>query len=173
VIKSDNGSAFTALEMQAFLAQHQVLHLLSPEGTPAYNGSIEAGIGSVKTRTHYEAARHDHPGDWTCNDIEAARCQANAMARPHGPPTPTPDEAWACRIPLIPLHRACLRSSYEDHVRRERQHRGLDSSPLNDRDWASIDRIAIGRALIDRDFLLVRRRRISPPFIRRQIAEIS
>jgi transposase InsO family protein len=173
VIKSDNGSAFTALKMRAFLAQHQVLHLFSPEGTPAYNGSIEAGIGSMKTRTHYEAARHDHPGLWTCDDVEAARCQANATARPQGPRAPTPDDAWADRISLNQVQRSLLHSSYEEHVRREQQHRGLDSGPFRDRDRASIDRIAIGRALIDGDFLLIRRRRISPPLIRRQIAKIS
>ena len=173
VIKSDNGSAFTALEMRAFLARHQVLHLFSPEGIPAYNGSIEAGIGSMKTRTHYEAARLDRPGHWTCDDIEAARCQANATSRPHGPERATPDSAWADRLPLTRGQRTLLQTTCEEHRRRERQLRGLHQRLLKERDKASIDRIAIGRALIDSSFLLIRRRRISPPFIRRQIAKIS
>jgi len=173
VIKSDNGSAFTALEMSAFLAQHQVLHLFSPEGTPAYNGSIEAGIGSMKTRTHYEAARWDRPGHWTCDDIEAARCQANATSRPHGPRSTTPDRGWTERRPLSQSQRTTLRASYETSREREEQLRERGGSSLSDRDRASIDRIAIGRALIERGFLLIRRRRISPPFIHRQIAKIS
>lgn len=173
VLKSDNGSAFTALEMRAFVARHEVLHLFSPEGTPAYNGSIEAGIGSMKTRTHYESARLDRPGHWTCDDIEAARCQANATSRPHGPQQATPDGAWGDRVPLTRGQRMLLQTSCEEHRRRERQLRGLHLSPLKERDKASIDRLAIGRALIDSGFLLIRRRRISPPFIRRQIAKIS
>jgi len=173
VIKSDNGSAFTAGEMRAFLKRHEVLHLFSPEGTPAYNGSIEAGIGSMKTRTHYEAARHDRPGHWTCDDLEAARSQANATSRPNGPQAATPDQAWAERLPLTPSQRTSLRASCENHRRQEQQIRGLSQSLLSKRERSGIDRIAIGRALIDKGYLLIRRRRISPPFIRRQIAKIS
>ncbi|GMV84091.1 MAG: hypothetical protein AMXMBFR7_52750 [Planctomycetota bacterium] len=33
------------------------LHLLSPIYYPQYNGSAEAGIGSLQTRAHHEAAR--------------------------------------------------------------------------------------------------------------------
>jgi transposase InsO family protein len=172
VIKSDNGAAFTAREMRAFLDRHEVLHLFSPEGTPAYNGSIEAGIGSMKTRTHYEAARHDRPGHWTCDDLEAARSQANATSRPHGPQAATPDQAWSERLPLTQSQRTRLRASCEEHRRRERHLRELSQSLLSERERSGIDRIAIGRALIDKGYLLIRRRRISPPFIRRQIAKI-
>ena len=49
-----------------------------------YNGSCEAGIGSMKTRTHHQSVRGEHAGDWTCADAEAARQEANETARPWG-----------------------------------------------------------------------------------------
>jgi hypothetical protein len=37
----------------------------------------EAGIGGLQTRAHCEAARHDRPGEWTCDDVYAAGLLAN------------------------------------------------------------------------------------------------
>jgi hypothetical protein len=73
VLKSDNGSAFTAEGVERFLEACEVYHLLSPPRLPSYNGACEAGIGSLKTRAHHESARNDRPGEWTCDDVEAAR----------------------------------------------------------------------------------------------------
>jgi hypothetical protein len=56
VLKSDNGSAFTSREVQARLHLSGVFSLLSPPRTPEYNGSIEAGIGSLEVRAFYESA---------------------------------------------------------------------------------------------------------------------
>jgi hypothetical protein len=44
---------------QELLDRWQVFALLSPPRLPRYNGSVEAGNGSVKTRVRQEAARHD------------------------------------------------------------------------------------------------------------------
>ena len=55
--------------------------------------AIEAGIGSLKTRTEEHATWQGHAAEWTCDDVEAARAEANATARPRGPSKPTPDEA--------------------------------------------------------------------------------
>ncbi len=68
VLKMDNGSAFISAEVEALLQEHGVFALFSPPGTPAYNGSVEAGIGSLEVRAFYESARHDRPGEWTCDD---------------------------------------------------------------------------------------------------------
>jgi hypothetical protein len=71
------------------LAQWQVIPLYSPPGRPQSNGSIEAGIGALKVRTHYQAVRQGRPGEWTLEDAEAARQEANTLGRPwgaHGPP---------------------------------------------------------------------------------------
>jgi len=106
VLKMDNGSPFVAAATQALLAQWQVVALFSPPGLPAYNGAIEAGIGSLKARTHAQAARQGHPEQWTCADLEAARQAANTLARPHGAHQPTPAEAWAARRPVAAAERA-------------------------------------------------------------------
>jgi len=73
VLKSDNGSAFVADEVQELLAQFGVKNLFSPPRMPRYNGSIEAGIGSLTSRTEQHATRQGHPGYWTWHDAEAAR----------------------------------------------------------------------------------------------------
>ena len=54
--------------------------LLSPPGTPEYNGAVEAGIESLKTRAHFIAARNDPPGEWTRDDVEGPRLMANETA---------------------------------------------------------------------------------------------
>src|SRR5215468_5658248 len=82
VLKSDNGSAFGAQEVQVLCRQFGVLNLFSPPQTPRYNGSIEAGIGSLTTRTEQAAARRGYPDAWTWDDAELARLEANATARP-------------------------------------------------------------------------------------------
>ena len=61
VIKCDN-------DVGRLLEKNGVLCLLSPPRTLEYNGACEAGIGSIKLRAHLESARHDRPGQWTCDD---------------------------------------------------------------------------------------------------------
>ena len=51
VLKLDNGSAYRAEEMQKALVCYGVLVLYSPAYNPEYNGSAEAGVGSMKSRT--------------------------------------------------------------------------------------------------------------------------
>jgi hypothetical protein len=43
----------------------------------------------------------------------------------------------------------------------------------SDREQASVDRVAIGRSLIEHGFLLVRRKRISLPIRRQRVNKIS
>ena len=83
--------------------------LLSPPRTPWYNGAIEAGIGSLRTRVHHEAARHGRPALWTCDDLEAARRQANRTARPWGHHSPTPHDVWTQRQPITIAERQAFR----------------------------------------------------------------
>jgi hypothetical protein len=94
VLKSDNGSHFTGEEMRGLLDRRGIVHLVSPPGTPRYNGAVEAGIGSLKTRSHLEAARQDRPGQWTCDDVEKARLQANDNGRPRGFEGDSPGQVW-------------------------------------------------------------------------------
>lgn len=174
VFKSDNGAAFTCHEVQQVLARYGVLHLRSPVRTPAYNGSAEAGIGSIKTRAHYESARSDRPGHWSCDDVEVARQQANLTTHREGPMSLTPEQAWAARQPITQSERNAFRQVYDRYRHEERCTRAEQGRPVTGpAAEASIDRVAIARALVECGYLLFRRRRISLPFIRRRVAKIS
>jgi transposase InsO family protein len=111
VLKLDNGSPFVADAMQELLSQWGVIPLYSPPGRPQYNGAIEAGIGALKVRTHYQAMRHGRPGEWTLEDAEAARQEANTLGRPWGVHGPTPVERWAKRQAVTPAEREAFAAS--------------------------------------------------------------
>lgn len=151
------------------LSEYRVFHLLSPPYTPAYNASIEAGIGSFQTRTHHEAARHGHAGEWNCEDVEAARLQANELARPWGHNADTPDTAWVARSPVSTENRAAFAACVQ-HVeaeeRHQRQQQLLEGIPLGPRDEKSCRRVAISRALVAHGLLSFRRRRFALPINR-------
>ncbi len=173
VLKADNGGAFIAEETQDWAAQHGVLLLLSPPRTPKYNGSAEAGIGSIKTRAHYESVRHGRPGHWTCDDVEAAVQQANETARPHGRWGPTPAELWSPRVPIGEGERRQFQRTYRRRYALECNQRGLPWSVEVQRgEKTSIDRVAISQALIEHGYLAIRRRRISTPFSQRSLVRI-
>jgi len=164
VLKTDNGSAFSAGDTLAFLDQAQVIPLFSPPRTPRYNGAIEAGIGSLKTRTECHALRHGRSA-WTWDDVEAARLEANATSRPRGLYGPTPDDLWPNRSALTSLQRALFQATL-DRLRREvRIHEGYPAEgPLPVRDDRAVERHAIRRALVEHGYLLFSRRRIPLSF---------
>ena len=174
VLKMDNGSAFIAAEVKTFLAGLGVFPLYSPPCTPSYNGSVEAGIGALEVRAFFESARHDRPGRWTSDDVAAARLQANATIRRFGPGTPTPDEMWNGRTPISTLESHVFRLAYDRERLRACAER--DDAPCDresHRFRASIDRVALSRALIVRGLLLLRSRRLTPPITLRSAARIS
>jgi transposase InsO family protein len=174
VLKLDNGSAFVSGAFKRLAAEHGVLLLYSPPGTPSYNGGVEAGNGSIKIRAHLESARNDRPGDWTCDDVEAARRQANELARPRGPYGPSPAESWHARLPLGEAGRELFRETYAECYACERSARGmLPDIELQHGQQAAIDRVAITRALLRHGFLLIRRRRVSRPISAPKAARIS
>jgi transposase InsO family protein len=155
VLKSDNGSAFGAPAVAALLHNFGVLSLFSPPHTPSYNGSIEAGIGSLKPRTEAHAARQGRPGSWTWDDVAAARLEANAHARPRGLTGPTPDEAWAARASISAAERVSFGRLVEDHRWAARRELGLPSAgPLPVLTDRAVDRVAIRRALVEHGVLL-------------------
>ena len=164
VIKWDNGSAFIAEATRAFLKERGVIPLFSPPRLPSYNGSCEAGIGGLKNRAHLESARQDRPGEWTCDDVEAARELANETARPRGASGPTPNEASARRTKITVEERERFQEIVNEERERERAARGiLLPFALSKKEQNSIDRKAIGHALVRCDLLLIRRRRIPQP----------
>jgi transposase InsO family protein len=173
-IKSDNGCHFVAGEVQALLAEYRVAHLRSPFYSPTFNGSIEAGICSLKIRAHYEAARHNRPGEWTTDDVEGARLRGNELGRPHGMARGTPDAEWARRAPIAEDTRRSLLALISQYELEEARRRGYqEGAPLGDDVRLSIGRDAIGRALCQLGFVHYRRRRIplpNPRFVRSRIA---
>jgi putative transposase len=168
VLKSDNGS-FKAREMLSFLKQWNVCPLLSPTRTPQYNGAVEAGIGSIKTRAHHIAAQHGRPGEWTCDDVEAARLLANATARPNGRRAATPQAAWSRRPDITRDDRKWFFETLDlfqkrIDARRPRQATRAKSGPNAAHETALLHRVAIRRALVARHLLtLTKPRRITPP----------
>jgi transposase InsO family protein len=174
VIKTDNGSAFVSEIFQDLLAEHRILQLRSPPYTPKYNGAVETGIGTLKTHAHYASARHDRPGQWTCDDVEEARRRGNAYSRPHGAWRSTPDEAWDDRIRLGEGRRMRFLATYREVYEEEMNRRGV--LPLigpTPREKASIDRYAISKALRRCGYLLIRRRRVTPAIRQRKAASIT
>ena len=127
---------------------------------PAYNGSCEAGIGSLKKRTAWQAALRGHPPGWSSQDCETARLQANRTARPWGPSGPTPEETWLQRSAITSEIRTRFLETVKDYEAQLYDELD-DSSDLRVR--RRIERQAVTRALIACGILWIRRRSISPP----------
>ena len=116
----------------------------------------------MKTRAHHEAARNDRPGEWTCDDVEGARLQANETARPWGAEGPTPDQSWYYhRAPLNTIDRELFAEEVARRREGVRARRGcLPGFEPSADEKASIDREAVSRSLMELGYLKVRRRRI-------------
>jgi hypothetical protein len=156
VLKSDNGSPFIAEELEAVLLRCRVWQLFSPVRLPSYNGSCEAGIGSMKTRTHHQAALRGHAGEWTCDDVEAARLLANQTARPWGLHGPVPEEAWQGRVRIGPEERAAFAEAVRQLESQARSEQGYAVADRLDRlAQAAVYRAALSRALISWGLLLL------------------
>jgi hypothetical protein len=140
--------------------------LLSPPLTPRYNGSAEAGIGSLKTRVFYQAAQHG-VYDWTSDDVECARQQASLLTRPWGPCGPTPQDRPQARTPITQAQRDQFRQAFLQARAQILDEKGLPDEPweaLSLTAQAAVARASVRRALESLGDLLVRRRQISPPF---------
>jgi transposase InsO family protein len=168
VLKADNGSAFIADVTQNFLSPWGVNLLFSPPYTPGYNGAIEAGIGSLKTRTERFATRAGHPGSWTLDDVAAAPLEANATARPQGETGPTPNELWSTRR-SIPAHERCW---FQETAQQRREELG-ETEGLSRREERRRQRQAIRRALVEHGILLFSRRLFPLPIRNHKVANIT
>lgn len=164
VLKSDNGSGFIAETTRQFLEDWRVRPLYSPPYTPSYNGSVEAGNGALKLFTHEQAAHQDRAGCWTADDAEAARCMANELMRPRRLAGQSRAEAWRAREPISAEERGVFGRTLEQHENLVRSEEGY---PIDIRlglsAQATVDRLAIRRALVDRGILTFTRRLITPP----------
>jgi transposase InsO family protein len=173
VLKSDNGSAFRADELKRLLRLWQVWPLYSPPGRPGYNGSIEAAIRSLKTRTQLEAYRNGHAGMWTSADLDAARDLANTIARPRGHQEATPAAAWdARRPPTRGEHEAFATLVRErEALARCQDHIALDAA-LDHYEQAALHRRVLTQALVESGLLTITRRPIPQRFFGQKVANI-
>ena len=172
VLKSDNGSAFKA-DVLDLLADWQVIPLPSPPQTPRYNGSCEAGIGGLKTRTRHQAALAGHPGLWTSEDIEAARRQGNEFHYPNGHRQSTALDLWQSRTPIDRAERERIYLTVEQ-IRSQMDHTmdPLSRRSLTAADKAAIHRRVVRRALVELGILSVTRRLITLPLKPKKWARI-
>ncbi|MFB3894346.1 MAG: transposase family protein, partial [Phycisphaerae bacterium] len=174
VLKSDNGSPFTAKDFEDLLLQWKVTPLLSPPRWPMYNGSIEAGFGALNTRVFFEASQHGRYDHWLTDDVQAARLLANIVSRPHGRLAPTPQQRWDQRSLLTDQQRIDFLQALADCTQRVKAELGLALIPdLVPKDRATVARQATGRALQQLGYLQVQRRRITPPFNLAKVGRIS
>jgi transposase InsO family protein len=160
VLKLDNGSAYRAEQMQKALAGDRVLVLHSPAYNPEYNGSAEAGVGSMKTRTHEQAERAGHPGLWTAEDAERARLEANVFSVSPVDPHRSPQQVWDTREPLRAEEREALAAKVNTFREQEKAQQ-VTASPeadVKEPSW----RVLLRRALRSLGYLLLRWRRIPP-----------
>ena len=99
VFRMDNGSGLIHQEVAKLLARYGVTALRSPAYTPSYNGSIEAGMGSLKHYLAEIATQHGRARRPMRDDLEGALLLQAALGGPRGATVP-PAEAWRDRTPI-------------------------------------------------------------------------
>jgi transposase InsO family protein len=171
LLKSDNGSAFRSELVQHLLADHRVAWLPSPVRTPRYNGSCEAGIGSMKVRTLFLAARESAVGTWSSDDLETARGQANALTRPNGHLGPAPGDLWSDRPPITDDERTEFHTAVFRH-RAINLQQSSSTESMTKTIIDSIQRQAVRRALVELGMLSIIRRSITLPLRLLKLAKI-
>lgn len=108
VLKVDNGAAFGSHDLGTWAAAVGAQVLYSPPRYPRYNGSIEASIGSIGTRTHHLAAAAGPPEYWTADDVERARVDANLTPHPDRGVAITAAHRWHAAPPITTSERRCF-----------------------------------------------------------------
>jgi transposase InsO family protein len=171
VLKSDNGPAFRAGTTKRFLTRWEVFAVFSPPYTPSYNGAIEAAIGSLKIRTRQLALLDGQPDLWTSGLAELARQKANATARPRRLHGLAPDEVWDSRRRLTADNRAAFQATVRQYRFEEWQKQEpLPEDQIDHWSQAKVDRVALRRACVTHDLLLLTRRSIPGQIKRPKVA---
>lgn len=168
ILKSDNGKSLRCGEVALVLALHGILALVSPPRAPGYNGACEAGIGALKLWAHHIAAASGREHAWSCDDVLEAQRAVNTRARENGL---SAEDSWVTRRRFGAQEREQLWSSYRTHLALERELRGhpggVEAAAF---EQASLDRVAIRRALVELGLVSFRRRWIRPPIRLKKVA---
>jgi transposase InsO family protein len=174
VLKHDNGSHFCNDTIERLLSVREVISLVSPKYYPQYNGALEAGNGSIKTFTAHLAASQDHPGWWTCDNVDGAIMLANDLCRTWGPNCPSATSMWNSRTAISEKQRKEIREMV-DEKDWKLAHPQPDWDGVVDphiADKALRTRVAISQSLQKLKHLTITRRRLSlaiNPAIRRSV----
>lgn len=162
VLKSDNGSAFIAEELQVLCRKWGVILLWSPPRKPRYNGSCESGIRWMKVRTENLAMLSGRPRNWRSMDLERALALTNELPKQPLRGAKGRGEVFAGREPLSEEEQAAFLTSVQEEEALEREARGVPLSlKLSRSEQATIDRTAIRRALVAQGILNIRKRRVA------------
>jgi transposase InsO family protein len=175
VLKVDNGAAFDSAALQKLLSEHGVQGLYSPPYTPQYNGAAEAGVGAMKGRTEAQALARGAPGEWTWDDTEAARQEANGACVGRRETSPTRAAVWAAREPLG----AEARAAFQAEVLRQEEGKSpavtaeAEAAGEETSDKACPWRVVLRRALVALGYLVFSWRRIPLQVKAKQTAKIT
>ena len=132
--------------------------MYSPPACPEYNGAIEAGIGSLKTRTQASAHSHGRLLEWTDDDLAYARAEANHTPRQRGG---SAADAWSARQPITPVERVCFDLITQRRRFEVRKCEGITlDTDLDHWQSSALDRKALSRALVEHGDLTFTRRSI-------------
>ena len=159
---------------RALLDEWGVTPMRSPPVTPQYNGSCEAGNGSMKLRSHYRAASAGRSGRWTSKDVEGARRHANECHYPNGHAQPTPLEVWQSRSPIDHNERRRFQTTVE-RIRTRCQHAQAmnQQETPTDAERATENRRVVRQALVELGLLSITWRFITLPIKPKKLAKIS
>jgi hypothetical protein len=159
VIKFDNGSEFIDGGSTALHERWGVETLRSPPDLPSYNGSCEAGHGSIRFHTELLARRDGSPGQWTFDHLEGGRTWSNEVTTPGRPGTAT--DRFAANRPIGLAERAAFRSAVAQ-ARRSRWIQLSVAAQVQDRTIAlmsaptTVNRAAISATLRNMGYLITR-----------------
>lgn len=159
VLKSDNGKALTQGGVPALHAQHEVTPLVSPVYRPQYNGSCEAGVKAMKTRTEDAANLADRSRHWTSEDLAHALQIANEHHR-RGPRSPSKLQCWQQRSPIAPDERDAFLLTLAIN---RALHLATRPGPLTKQQTKTLERQSVAQTLVELGQLIIHRRPNTSP----------
>jgi transposase InsO family protein len=169
VLKSDNGKALTGSAVEALLALHEVTPLVSPIHRPQYNGSCEAGVRAMKTRTEDLACLADRSRRWTSEDLAHALQIANEHHR-SGPHSPSRLALWQQRAAITGEERAAFLGAL---ATTRAQQLAAQVGPLTQQQTRTLERRSVAQTLVEQGLLVIHRRPNTSPNKERKADRVS
>jgi hypothetical protein len=128
----------------------------------------------MKVRTHYQAARNGRAGNWTSDDTEAARCQANEYHHPADQAPFTPHQRWQSRGEIDYTQRVEFHLAVERALHQQQENRPDDSEVApTAAGQAAEHRRAVRQALVELGIPTTEWRSITLPIKSHKSAKIT